>query len=65
MDEAQCRREEEGVAALVAGTRTGSQGWGASSGVAGDGDGRGPDERAADAPPRRVLDEGVSPPAPR
>jgi len=41
---------KRGVAALVAGTRTGSQGWGASSGVAGDGSGRGPDDRAADAP---------------
>jgi hypothetical protein len=39
------------AAALVAGTRTGSQGRGASSGVAGDGDGRGPDDLAADAPP--------------
>ena len=41
------------AAASVAGTRTGSQGWGASSGVVGDGDGdgRGPDDRAADAPP--------------
>ncbi len=38
------------AAALVAGTRTGSQGRGASLGVAGDGDGRGPDDRAADAP---------------
>ncbi len=42
---------KRGAAALVAGTRTGSQGWGASSGVVGDGDGRGPDDRAADAPP--------------
>ena len=39
------------AAALVAGTRTGSQGRGASLGVAGDGDGRGPDDLAADAPP--------------
>ncbi len=38
-------------AASVTGTRSGSQGRGASSGVAGDGDGRGPDDRAADAPP--------------
>ncbi len=44
---------KRGVAALVAGIRTGSQGWGASSGVVGDGDGnsRGPDDLAADAPP--------------
>jgi hypothetical protein len=42
---------KRGVAALMAGTRTGSQGWGASSGVVGDGDGQGPDESAADAPP--------------
>jgi hypothetical protein len=39
------------AAASVAGTRAGSQGRGASLGVAGDGDGRGPDDRAADAPP--------------
>ena len=44
---------KRGAAALVAGICTGSQGWGASSGVVGDGegDGRGPDNRAADAPP--------------
>jgi hypothetical protein len=56
---------KRGAAASVAGTCAGSQGCGASSGVAGDNDGRGPDDRAAYAPPRRVLDEGVSPPAPR
>jgi hypothetical protein len=39
------------AAASVAGTRTGSQGRGVSSGMAGDGDGRGPDNLAADAPP--------------
>ena len=55
---------KRGVAALVAGTRKGSQGWGASSGVAGDGDGRGPDDRAQQIPPRRVSEGGVSPPAP-
>jgi hypothetical protein len=44
-------RRKRGAAALVAGTRTGSQGWGASSGVVGDSDNRGPDDRAADAPP--------------
>jgi hypothetical protein len=41
---------KRGAAALVAGTHRGSQRWGASSGVAGDGDGRGPDDRTADAP---------------
>jgi hypothetical protein len=41
------------AAAFVAGIHTGSLGWGASLGVVGDGDGdgRGPDDRAADAPP--------------
>ena len=48
------------AAALVAGTRTGSQGRGASLGVAGDGDGRGPDNRAADAPPSRFGWGGLS-----
>jgi len=42
---------KRGAAALVAGTRTGSQGWGVSSGVAGDGGGRGTDDRVTDAPP--------------
>jgi hypothetical protein len=42
---------KRGVAALVAGTRKGSQGWGASSGVAGDGDGRGPDTARGRYPP--------------
>ena len=45
---------KRGAAALVAGTHTvsQSQGWGVSSGVAGDGDGWGPaDDRTADAPP--------------
>ena len=32
-------------------TRTGSQGQGASLGIAGDSDGWGPDDHAADAPP--------------
>jgi len=41
---------KRGAVALVAGTRRGSKGWGASSGVAGDNDGGGPDDRAADAP---------------
>ena len=51
VDEAQRRGRKRWAAALVAGTRTGSQGRGASSGVAGDGNGRGPDDLAADAPP--------------
>ena len=55
---------KRGAAALVAGTRRESQGWGASSGVAGDGDSRGPEDRAADTP-RRDSEGGVSPPAPR
>jgi hypothetical protein len=41
---------KRGTAASVARTRMGSQGPGASSCVAGDGDCRGPDDRAADAP---------------
>ena len=55
---------KRGVAALVAGTRTGSQGWGASSGVVGDGNGRGPDDRAADAPPVAFRKGGVFLPPP-
>ena len=57
---------KRGAAALVAGTRMGSQGWGASSGVVGDGDGdgRGPDDRAADAPPRHVSEGGSLLPPP-
>jgi hypothetical protein len=43
------------VAASVAGTRTGSQGPGSSSGVAGDGDGRGPDDRACRCPPPHKM----------
>ena len=68
-DKAGCMRlsaggRKRGAAALVAGTRRESQGWGASSGVAGDGDSRGPEDRAADTP-RRDSEGGVSPPAPR
>ena len=48
------------AAAPVAGTRTGSQGKGMSSGVAGDGDGRGPDDRVADAPPLTFQRGGLS-----
>jgi hypothetical protein len=40
------RKREEG-----GGSVGGLQRWGASSGVAGDGGDRGPDDRAADAPP--------------
>ncbi len=50
---------KRGAAALVARTRTGSQGPGASSGVAGDGD-WGPDDRAADAPPVTFSRGGFS-----
>ena len=55
-DKAGCMRlsaggRKRGAAASVAGTRAGSQGWGASSGVAGDGNSRGPEDRSADAPP--------------
>jgi len=55
---------KRGAAVLVAGTRTGSHGWGASSGVAGDGDGWGPDDRAADAPPRPGSEGGSLLPPP-
>ena len=44
--------------------RTGSQGRGASLGVAGDSDGWGPDDRSSDAPPVAFWKGGVSPPAP-
>ena len=39
------------VAVSAAGTGTGSRGWGASSGAAGDDDGRGPDDCSVDATP--------------
>ncbi len=48
------------VRALVVETRTGSQGRGASLGVAGDSDSRGLDNRAADAPPSRFGRGGSS-----
>jgi len=48
------------AATSVAGTHTGSQGRGASSGVAGDGNGRGPDDLAADAPPTTFQRGGLS-----
>ena len=50
---------KRGAAASVARSRTGSQGPGASSGVVGDGDGRGSDDRAADAPPVTFSRGGV------
>jgi hypothetical protein len=53
------------VAAVAAGPRTGSLGQGVSSGVAGDGDGRGLDDWTTTRrmPPRHVSERGVSPPA--
>ncbi len=45
--------------ALVVETRTGSQGGGASLGVAGDSDCWGPDDRVADAPPVAFRKGGV------
>jgi hypothetical protein len=61
LDEAQRGQEEE------EGKSIGGRAWDgvprASSGAAGDGDGRGPDNRTADAPPSRFV-EGVSSPAP-
>ena len=50
---------KRGAAASVARTRTGSQGPGASSGVAGDSN-WGPDDCAADAPPVMFLRGGFS-----
>jgi hypothetical protein len=50
--------------ALVVETRTGSQGRGASLGVAGDSDRWGPDDRVADAPPRHISEGGSLPPTP-
>ena len=55
---------KRGAAASVARTRTRSQGPGASSGLAGDGDCRGPDDRAADAPPVTFSRGGVLFPPP-
>jgi hypothetical protein len=46
--------------ASAAGTGTGSQGQGANPGAAGDGDAWGPDDRAADAPPLRFGEGGLS-----
>ena len=58
VDEAQRGREEE------EGESVGSPAWdgvpGASSGAVGDGDGRGPDDCAADAPPSRFGEGGLS-----
>jgi hypothetical protein len=44
--------------ASTAGTGTGARGRGARSGVAGDGDAWGPDDRTADAPPSRFGEGG-------
>jgi hypothetical protein len=58
-DEDRGREVQGGVdEALVAGTRTELQGRGASLDVEGDRDGRGPDDCAADAPPRYVSEGG-------
>jgi hypothetical protein len=48
------------VAAVAAEPRRGSRGRGASSGAAGDGDGRGLDDRVADAPPSCFGEGGLS-----
>ena len=45
---------------MAAGPGTGSRGQGVSSGAAGDGDGRGLDDRLADAPPSRFGEGGLS-----
>ena len=60
MDETQRGREERRAVAVASGPETGSQGRGASSGVAGDSDGRGLDGCAADAPPSRFGEGGLS-----
>ena len=57
-------RYKAGWMRLSAGGRKRGAGEGVSSGVAGDGDGRGPDDRWADAPPSRFRG-GVSLLAPR
>ena len=46
---------------MASGPETGSQGRGASSGAAGDGDGRGLDSCGADAPTSRFGEGGLSP----
>ena len=53
-------RKRRTKALAAAGTGTGSRGRGASSGVAGDGDAWGPDDRTADAPPSRFGGGGLS-----
>ena len=58
MDEAQRRREEEEGESVGGRDRDGVPG--ASSGAAGDGEAWGPDDRAADAPPSRFGEGGLS-----
>ena len=58
MDEAQRRREEEEGNSIVVETRMGSQGRGASLGMAGGSDSWGPDDRAVDAPPPSCFGRG-------
>ena len=60
LDEAQRGREERRAVAVASGPETGSQGQGASSGAADDGDGRGLDGCAADAPPSSFGEGGLS-----
>ena len=58
LDEAQRRREEEEGESVGGRDRDGVPG--ASSGAAGDGEAWGPDDRAADAPPSRFGEGGLS-----
>ena len=51
-------REEEEGGSVGGWDPDGDKGRGASLGVAGDSDGWGPDDRASDAPPFRVLERG-------
>ena len=60
LDETQRGREERRAVAVASGPETESQGRGASLGVAGDSDGRGLDGCAADAPPSRFGEGGLS-----
>ena len=60
LDEAQRGWEERRAVAVASGPEMGSQGRGGSSGVAGDGDGRGLDSCAADAPPSCFGEGGLS-----
>jgi len=60
LDEAQHGREERRAVAVASGPEAGSQGRGASSGAASDGDGRGLVGCAADAPPSCFGEGGIS-----